>query len=105
MWVHLWEYHIVKYGVEARDKGALEDPGSHPHCDTIKGLIWKYKSLGCIQLQMDLCPLLKCIKLLEPLFGEGTSTSHCLAIAYPSPKKWVQAPEEGAGPIIPNLQL
>lgn len=54
---------------------------------------------------MDLCPLLKCIKLLEPLFGEGTSTSHFLAVAYPSPKKWVQAPEEGAGPIIPNLQL
>lgn len=27
MGVHLWGYHIVKHGVEARDKGALEDPG------------------------------------------------------------------------------
>lgn len=97
----------------SRDKGALEVPGEAleaTHIVTPSNGSLEDKNLwvaySCRWIWPHCWKVSKCLNTLGCLrFEEGTSTSHCLAVSYPSPRKWAQAPEEWAGPVIPNLQL
>lgn len=96
--------------------GVPEDPGEfleviyivNDLCDTTEGL-WRLMSPGCIQLQLDLCPLLEDIKVLEHFGALEVCRVHkhspSLSSSLPFSQKWAQAPEESAGPAISTLQL
>lgn len=117
VWIRLWGYHIVTYELQTRDAGSPEDPGEalavthivNNLCDTTEELVWRRKSPGCIQQQLDLCPLLEGMKVLERFGVFEVWRVHkrfpLLSICLPFSQKWLGAPEECAGPIIPTLQL